>query len=390
MSVNLKELALSLTSAERANHPEADKLERIYSQYFKEDITMDEALKYLERNPDGEEVNTILQKFNDDKEFMLKAIDITGKSHSLYFLSDELKGDKDIFLKSIPYNPFNLYYASDKLKNDKELILLVLAHDKRMTIRDLEDYYKRFSSDKEIMDVVYENFLNDEAVSEKERAEGVIRFHIPVHKEEKNINNQHIYYSIFGDRAYLASRPLFEMDGKRPTHISEDVKYGRRADLNLKTTKALKRVKTVVITENLQPENLHEWFYGMERLKDIEGLELLDTSKVKIMDELFHGCRGLEQLILNFNTDNLESLWAFTAECENLKELCLNFTNTSKLQNIGGLCYGCKNLEVLNLNNFDISNVNYTLEMFEECPKLNPDKKANKELLQEFVAISKL
>lgn len=386
----LIELAVNLSEEERSTLPIADKLERIYDQYFREDITRAEALQYLREHPINEEqeqweINTIFQKFSTDKEFMLEAIDITGKAHSLYFLSEELKDDKEIFLKSIPYNPFNLYYASDKLKKDKELVMLVLAHDKRMTIRDLEDYYKNFSNDKDIMESVYNNFLNDPGVSSKERAEGIIRFHIPVHKEEKNKNNQYIYYSIFGDKAYLAGNLLFEMDGKKPTHLSENIKNGRKSDLNLKTTKVLKRVKEVIITEPLQPDNMNEWFYGMEKLKTIQGLELLDTSKVDSMDELFHGCKSLEELELSFNTDNVESLWAFTAECENLKSLILNFTNTSKLQNIGGLCYGCKKLEELKLNNFDIRNVNYTLEMFDECPKLNPENKTNKELLHHIL-----
>lgn len=387
MSSNLKELAINLTTEERMRHPEYEKLERIHKQYFMEDITEEEGLKYIKDHPDNIlEVDTILQKYNSSREFMSHYIDIMKEKHKLYFMDERLCDDKELMLKSISYNSLNLYHASERLKKDKEIVLTVLENDKRVTIRDLEDYYKKFGTDKEIMDKVYENFLNDPCVSEEERKAGIIRFHIPVHKTEQGLDS--ICYSIFGDKAYISERPIFEMDGKKPIQISENIKYGRKSDLRLKTTKALKKVKEVIITEALQPANMSEWFYGMEKLKTITGLELLDTSNVKVMDELFHGCKSLEELVLNFDTSNLESMWAFTAECENLKTMTLNFTNTDKLQNIGGLCYGCKNLEILILNNFNIENVNYTLEIFDECPKLNPNNLSNKELLQELVAMN--
>ena len=95
---------------------------------------------------------------------------------------------------------------------------------------------------------------------------------------------------------------------------------------------------------------------------------------------MFNECHELEYLDLsNFNTFNVDHMGLMFSGCYKLKEIKgLNNFDTSYVKYIYGMFQKCKELEYLDLSNFDIYNVEKTDFMFNECEKLKEIKGINK------------
>lgn len=99
-------------------------------------------------------------------------------------------------------------------------------------------------------------------------------------------------------------------------------------------------------------------FRGNLNLKEIIGLNNIDTSNVENMSGMFHGCHSLEKLDLkNFDTSKVKSMGMMFFECINLKNLDISNFNTLNLESMGWMFSNCHSLDNLNLSNFDTSNV---------------------------------
>ena len=118
-------------------------------------------------------------------------------------------------------------------------------------------------------------------------------------------------------------------------------------------------------------ENSSQVFHRFTNLKEIENIELLDTSKVKNMNEMFSFCNSLLNLDLSsFNTSNVESMMGLFGGCSSLQSLNLSNWNTSNVTNMGSMFNGCKNIKNLDLSSFDVSNVKSMRFMFDLCSLL--------------------
>ena len=54
------------------------------------------------------------------------------------------------------------------------------------------------------------------------------------------------------------------------------------------------------------PTSTSSWFYNMNRLESIDGIEYLNTSEVTNMSSMFSDCNALTSLdVSNFNTENV-------------------------------------------------------------------------------------
>lgn len=113
-------------------------------------------------------------------------------------------------------------------------------------------------------------------------------------------------------------------------------------------------------------------FHGYKYLKTIEGLENLDTSDVESMKYMFWGCNRLESLDLScFKTSNVTDMYWMFSGCSHLKSLKLDNFDTSNVTNMSGLFSNCKSLTSLDLRDFDTSNVTDMSLMFNECENLS-------------------
>ena len=101
----------------------------------------------------------------------------------------------------------------------------------------------------------------------------------------------------------------------------------------------------------------------MPQTKKIEGINKSKTDRNYSMKGMFKGCNELESLnLLNMDTSNVTDMSELFKGCYKLKEIQgINKFNTSKVWNIRKIFEDCEELEILDLSNFNTSNVSYFL-----------------------------
>ena len=122
---------------------------------------------------------------------------------------------------------------------------------------------------------------------------------------------------------------------------------------------------------DFRPTTTAKWFYDCNALKQIEGLEYLNTSEVKDMSSMFAYCESLTSLDLkNFNTQNVTDMSRMFFACESLTSLDLKNFNTQNVTNMGEMFCECESLTSLDLKNFNTNNVTDMVGMFYDCAAL--------------------
>lgn len=136
-------------------------------------------------------------------------------------------------------------------------------------------------------------------------------------------------------------------------------------------------IKKVVFKAGFRDEThwtCSKWFSGCTNLTSIEGIENLNTSNVKYMNEMFGQCSNLETLDLShFNTENVVNMSSMFNGCTKLHKLNISSFNTENVTNMYGMFYDCSSLETLDLSHFNTRYVrkdgmNY---MFNGCSSLS-------------------
>ena len=140
---------------------------------------------------------------------------------------------------------------------------------------------------------------------------------------------------------------------------------------NYGTYAAVERVVFDPSFAQARPTTTAYWFYEMENLTTITGLNYLNTSEVTNMLGMFWGCKYLTSLDLSsFNTANVTDMRFMFNKCENLTSLDLSSFNTANVINMESMFYGCKNLTSVDLSSFNTANVINMESMFYGCNNL--------------------
>ena len=122
---------------------------------------------------------------------------------------------------------------------------------------------------------------------------------------------------------------------------------------------------------DFRPTTTAMWFYNSFEIKQIEGLEFLNTSEVKDMSWMFYRCSGLTSLdVKNFNTQNVTDMSGMFSGCEDLTSLDVSHFNTQNVTDMGGMFSGCSGLTSLDVSHFDTQNVTSMGGMFSACSGL--------------------
>ena len=97
------------------------------------------------------------------------------------------------------------------------------------------------------------------------------------------------------------------------------------------------------------------------------------------MYAMFGDCKDLEYLDLsNFNTSNVTNMQFMFDGCNKLKQIKgINNFNTINVTKMTGMFQECNELEYLDLSNFNTSNVTDMSQMFKKCHKLKQIKGIN-------------
>ena len=135
-------------------------------------------------------------------------------------------------------------------------------------------------------------------------------------------------------------------------------------------------VTTAVFDESFKyfyPTSCREWFSTGYYLKNIEGLEYLNTNEVTDMSQMFKACYSLPNIDLtHFNTDKVTEMDQMFYACWSLTTLDLSEFNTSSVATMYQMFMSCKSLQTVYVNcNFTTENCNDNdNQMFAQCAKL--------------------
>ena len=111
-------------------------------------------------------------------------------------------------------------------------------------------------------------------------------------------------------------------------------------------------------------------FISKNKLTTID-LSNFDTSGIKYMSHMFHGCSGLTSLdVSNFDTSSVTNMsWMFSS-CSSLTSLNVSNWNTSGVTDMSYMFSGCSGLTSLNVSNWNTSGVTNMSNMFRYCSGL--------------------
>ena len=121
-----------------------------------------------------------------------------------------------------------------------------------------------------------------------------------------------------------------------------------------------------------RPTTTHKWFFNMQNLQSITGMEYLNTSEVTNMVFMFDACIKLSSLDLShFNTSKVTNMASMFNFCTGLTSLDLSGFNTSKVTNMEYMFYGCRNLTTIYAGSgWSTNAVTSSTDMFKNCTNL--------------------
>ena len=134
-----------------------------------------------------------------------------------------------------------------------------------------------------------------------------------------------------------------------------------------------RQLKNIFGLEFLQTDQITDMSYMFNDCKSLESLDLsyFDTSQVTSMKFMFTGCGSLESLDLShFDTSNVTSMDSMFSCCTRLKSLNLSHFDTSQVTDMSHMFIGCNSLKSLDLSHFDTNQVTGMSCMFEGCNSL--------------------
>ncbi len=155
-----------------------------------------------------------------------------------------------------------------------------------------------------------------------------------------------------------------------PTNLRE-MFYG--GHINITDSLRLVNLKEIRGLENLQTDEavtLEEMFYGCESLQSID-LSHFNTSKVKIFSGMFYACAALTSLDLSsLETSAATKMERMFGHCSSLTDLDLSNFNTENVTDMAGMFTRCDALETLDISSFNTGNVTNMASMFSSCAVL--------------------
>ena len=127
-----------------------------------------------------------------------------------------------------------------------------------------------------------------------------------------------------------------------------------------------------------RPTSTAYWFFFMENLEDIEGMEYLHTDNVTFMTSMFGWCSSLKSIDVNhWDTRNVTSMGRMFYGCQHLETLDAAAWNTQSLTDTWQMFGNCTSLTELDLSGWNTSKVTNMYGMFDNCSALETIYAAN-------------
>ena len=190
-----------------------------------------------------------------------------------------------------------------------------------------------------------------------------------------SIGQQKICYAVYTEEDKTITCYNDElMDSKTGTEILElDDVDGRKGGIDCfqyEVKKVVERVKFDPSFASAQFRHISYWFYYMEKLTTIEGLQYFDTSEVTTAKSAFQGCSSLNILDLrSLSMPKLKNASGMFMNCG--AKIIRLFQSGNKLTNAEMMFAQCTNLESINfLDHLDTYSVTTMKDMFYLCSSL--------------------
>lgn len=133
-------------------------------------------------------------------------------------------------------------------------------------------------------------------------------------------------------------------------------------------------ISTIVFHESFvgaRPKSCYAWFQDCAFLKNIIGIENLNTSEVASMKRMFAFCSNLSSVdISTFDTSNLTNVTEMFINCSSLYSVNIGNMNLSKVTSLERMFYGCTWLKSIDLTKLNTSNIESMYCMFMGCENI--------------------
>ena len=133
----------------------------------------------------------------------------------------------------------------------------------------------------------------------------------------------------------------------------------------------LKKVFFDATCKDYCPTHLNMWFCGCRELKEVIGLENLNTAQTNDMDSMFKDCSSLVSIdFSSFDTTQVSDMKSMFSGCSALTHLDLSSFNTARVRYMRSMFQGCSSLKSLDLSSFSVRAVENMNSMFADCTAL--------------------
>lgn len=183
-------------------------------------------------------------------------------------------------------------------------------------------------------------------------------------------------------RAWSQNKPWVKLNnnvltfsyGVKPVgqNVSE-VPLGAKKMIDIPWSLVANKIQRVVFTPSFrQAKNITStfaWFFDMEKLTSITGIENLVTDDVTVMDHMFCNCKNLTSLNLSsFKTNKVTDMGRMFLGCRKLKSLDISNFSTSKVKDMESMFAYCDMLESITVSEITWHTSQADREdMFEGC-----------------------
>ncbi len=137
-----------------------------------------------------------------------------------------------------------------------------------------------------------------------------------------------------------------------------------------------KTVSSVVFDPSfadVRPTSTSGWFLEMSNLETVTGMmEYLNTSEVETMFGMFYGCSALKRLELsNFDTQKVTMMTSMFNGCSSLTTLDLSSFCTASVTDMASMFQNCSDLKTIFVGeDWNVEGVRTTYGMFDGCTSL--------------------
>ena len=146
-----------------------------------------------------------------------------------------------------------------------------------------------------------------------------------------------------------------------------------RAWAGTRTTKNTTVTQAVIDPsfKDFRPKTTAHWFYSLEALTQITGIENLNTEEVTDMNYMFCSCAALTQLdVSKFDTQKVTDMHGMFVGCEALTQVDVSKFDTRNVTNIHSMFRNSASLTRIDVSNFDMQNVTSMSSIFYGCKAL--------------------